>query len=710
MAVTLHYLPRAVMDFFGSGEDYGVELTYVVEEETVGTAGSVKLCGDFLGEEDFLVVSGDAVTDLDLTQLLDRHRQGGGAATLALCRREDPLAYGLVRADREGRILGFVEKPGWGQVDTELVNTGIYVLSRRAMDRVPDGADYDFGKDLFPALLADGEDLRGYEIPGYWQDMGDCPAYLESLRDALDGKVKLDLAAGRGEIPPGVEAHPTCWVGRRVSLARGSILGPYTVVGEGSTVETGALVERSVLLGAHVGEGAEVRGTILCRNARVHQRAMTAEGVVLGQGASVGREAIVAPGVKLWPDRKIPEGGRAAVSQVTGRGELPRLSGGGVLRGIIGEDLTPELLVDLGAVLGQKGEVGLGWQGGPGAELLGRAAACGVTAAGGTVAAGDALTPAGCAWLGRRHGLPVSLFVSQDGEDASLWLRGPDGLPLDRAEARKLEGALLRGETVRVPAHRIGSPRTLTGAGRDYPADAARRSRLSETPMKPVAVAVDRGEENEPLALALTLLGCQVERGPRRGWPLFALEKGGFALAIWDEEGKALPPDRLLCLLTKIEIERGRGEAALPAWAPVSCETLGGRVLRLGRDGKAALDLWRELPWLWDGTFAACRLCARLGLTGESLSDLIAALPPFQTVRGEVPLRSGRGKVMEAALGQGETQRLGEGVRRKVGEGWVYLVPMSSRQALRVIAEAADMETAQELCGTVTEELRRLDG
>ena len=131
IAVTLRCLPAAA-DLVGDGDEFGVKLNYFVEYEPRGTAGGVKKCMDFLGEEDFLVISGDAVCDLDLTELAALHQSRRSAATLALCRRSEPLEYGLVRTDDQGRVLGFVEKPGWGQVDTELVNTGVYVLSRRA--------------------------------------------------------------------------------------------------------------------------------------------------------------------------------------------------------------------------------------------------------------------------------------------------------------------------------------------------------------------------------------------------------------------------------------------------------------------------------------------------------------------------------------------------------------------------------------------------
>jgi len=478
-------------------------------------------------------------------------------------------------------------------------------------------------------------------------------------------------------------------------------------------VETGAVVERSALLGAGVGEGAEVSGAILCKGAALHRRAVVSPGAVLGEGSVVGVDAIVAPGVKLWPGRRVPEGGRATSSQVTATAPTAlKFSEGGALRGTIGEEMTPETLLALGSLLGHAGQVGLGWWGGSAAAMLGRAALCGATAAGAMVLVGDAPCPSAHSWLARRYRLPVSLFIGQDGDAATLRLFSPDGLPLDRTCQRRLEGALLRGEGSRVPATRVGEAETVHGVRSGYVAEAAQLCRQTAH-VSPLTVRVEGGGVNDVLAAALTALGCAVVR-EGRGLPAFSADLGGFRLSAWDEEGKAIPSDRLYVLLTRVEMERGEGQVALPAWAPAAADQVaahfGGRVLRLGRD-KGAYELWRTTPWLWDGVFAACRLCAHLAATGESLTRLDRSVPRFATAHGEVPLRSDRGKVLEALVAASPAaQREGRGARLPVGAGWVYLAPMTRRSALRVITEATDAETAQELCEAYREKLLELDG
>ena len=196
ICAALKYRPDDIKSYFGSGERLGVSMTYRVETEALGTAGGVKNCEDFYGDGDFLVISGDAACDIDLTKLISEHEKRRPAATVALCPESAPLRYGLALCDREGFIRSFIEKPDWRHVVTNLVNTGIYIISPRAMELVPKNAEFDFAKDLFPALLDNGEKLLGVPCDGYWCDIGTPMSYYECCADALSGKLRLELGGG----------------------------------------------------------------------------------------------------------------------------------------------------------------------------------------------------------------------------------------------------------------------------------------------------------------------------------------------------------------------------------------------------------------------------------------------------------------------------------------------------------------------------------
>ena len=191
VCAALHYRAGEIMAHFGDGRRFGVSMEYRIETENLGTAGSVRNCRDFFGDEDFLVISGDAACDYDLGRLIQAHREKGAAVTIALSSQRLPLRYGLAVTDGEGMIRSFIEKPDWSRVVTDLVNTGIYVLSPRALDYVPEGG-CDFGKELFPRLLREGERVCGVEMEGYWRDIGTPQDYYRCCADALDGKLRLE--------------------------------------------------------------------------------------------------------------------------------------------------------------------------------------------------------------------------------------------------------------------------------------------------------------------------------------------------------------------------------------------------------------------------------------------------------------------------------------------------------------------------------------
>lgn len=194
LCITLCYSPERIRSYFGNGQRFGVRIEYMIEQEPLGTAGAVRNCRKFIDGDPVLVMSGDSACDFPLAELMQKHKEG---ISIALASHSEPLPYGLVLTDKEGRVTGFVEKPDWQRVVTDQVSTGIYVLSPDAVDRIPPTGPCDFARDLFPALLAAGYPLYGRELPGYWCDIGTPRAYYQCNLDALDGKYRLPCTDGR---------------------------------------------------------------------------------------------------------------------------------------------------------------------------------------------------------------------------------------------------------------------------------------------------------------------------------------------------------------------------------------------------------------------------------------------------------------------------------------------------------------------------------
>lgn len=206
LCCTLRYRAGEIMAWFGDGSRFGVKMEYRIETEALGTAGSVGGCRDFVGGDDFLVVSADAACDYRFDALMRARRDSGAIGALALCRSALPLRYGLAVTDADGLIRAFVEKPSWPRVVSDLVNTGVYAFSSRVFSFIPEGKPCDFGSELFPLLLERGEKLRGVTLDGYWRDAGTPQDFYRCCADALDGKLKLTPGPGFEMAAPVPEA------------------------------------------------------------------------------------------------------------------------------------------------------------------------------------------------------------------------------------------------------------------------------------------------------------------------------------------------------------------------------------------------------------------------------------------------------------------------------------------------------------------------
>jgi NDP-sugar pyrophosphorylase family protein len=266
VVINLHHLPEVIKDYLGDGGHLGMDIRYSFERDLLGTAGGVKKNADFLGEGTFLVMSGDALTDFDLTNLVAQHRRNGSIATMAVKEVADPTEFGVVVADDKGRVLGFQEKPTLEEARSRMCNCGIYVFEPEIMSHIPEGQFDDFGKRLFPDLLKQGVPFHAHAASGYWNDVGNLREYLRGNADALAGRVSVEV--------PGVEVRPGVWVeeehslpeslyieppmaiGRGCKIGEGVVLEGPAVIGDGCVIEAGAHVARALLLpGSHVPAG-----------------------------------------------------------------------------------------------------------------------------------------------------------------------------------------------------------------------------------------------------------------------------------------------------------------------------------------------------------------------------------------------------------------------------------------------------------------------
>ncbi len=352
MIVTLQFLPTLISNYFGDGGEWGASIQYSTEFTPLGTAGSVKNSSHFL-DETFLVISGDALTDIDLTRVVDFHRRNKSMATLALIRSQNPLEFGIVVTDAAGHIERFLEKPNWGQVFSDTINTGIYVLEPEVLDLIPDGQSFDFSKDLFPLLLERDYPLFGYVADGYWCDIGNFEQYMAAHKDILDRKVQID--------PPGFRMAENVWVGEGVDIEDGAELRGPMVLGDHCKVERGAVIREFTVLGhnvvvkqdsfvhraliydnSYIGTGCHLRGCVVGKNCDLKGNVRLEEGVVVGDECLIGENVLVNHDVKIYPFKTVETGATVNTSIVWESKGLRTLFGKKAVSGIMNIDITPE--------------------------------------------------------------------------------------------------------------------------------------------------------------------------------------------------------------------------------------------------------------------------------------------------------------------------------------------------------------------------------
>ncbi len=704
---TLRYLPGTVEDWFGDGEKFGVSITHRVESEPLGTAGGVRACRDFIGDEEILILSGDAVCNFDLCLLREFYEKRRAEAVIALYEHPEPTGFGLVIADEDGRVASFSEKPSWERVVTGNVNTGIYILSPEVVDMIPEETPYDFGKDLFPRLLREGRKLYAVSCQGYWCDMGTPEAYLQCCADAAAGRIGLDLHAPETEkgiwsASPltGVLVTPPVYVGEGCVLEPGARLGPNAVLSAGSRVGRNSIVRDSVLTGARVGAGCLIEGSILSRDALVGSGARLGRGCVVGDGARVGDGAVLAPGVRIWNDRQAAPGARLSRS-VTGDtpSEPARFASSSRLTGHLALSLTPEAALSLGAVLGREGRVGVALQGAQGARLISDALLCGITASGGEGVRLDAGFEAQLGGVAKLFALDAAAFVRQEGESIALTFLTGSGTAVDTALRRKLESALT-GEHPRVSPD-IGPVSSVSGTARAYISGVIDEVRAVSPAKGTVTLAVTgSGVENKALRCALAGLGFTVGKS-RSGTASFAVSRGGFALTARDEQGRELDARHTLACAALAAMRLGISPLAAPEDLPDAAERLGVRfgVKLVTSAEERWRELWRGQRWLRDACVEAALIAAAMAKDGTELSRLAADLPPFATAERRVELKVSRARAMELlrAGGAEMASELTGGLRFTSSRGSVRVAPTFDGSALRMLAEAENAEIADEL-------------
>ena len=711
IAATLAYLPEDVQRYFGDGEALGVSMRYYIESTPLGTAGSVARAADFLNET-FFVLSGDGITDFDLSAALRFHREKHALATLLLCRSSNPQEYGMVVTAPDGRIRSFHEKPGRSDIYSDLINSGVYILEPELLSFIPRDQPWDFGHDLFPALLKQHLPVYGCIAGGYWCDVGDVAAYLRVHFDALDGRISLiDPLQGAGR-HAGANITPPVYIAPDAQIDPGACIGPYSVIGAGCRVAAGAGIKRSLLLPeCQVGGGAQLRGCIAGRGSMIGGEARLFEESVVGSASRIGRRAMLPPGVKIWPGKQILEGERPEDNIVWGFRCEDRFEGGALM---LSSPTQTARAVQACMQQMQPREMLIGCESSPVSAALCHAAISGAMAQGVQVVESRA-----CTLPQLRHALASlhcggALLVRQD----RLIPLDDQGCLLTEKQQRSIL-KLLERQDYPCPFSRVTPPPIDAGnTAAAYIADLAAcfRADAASAP----GIAFSAPDAFHALAQQLCLrCGLQIRfiapgENPRpTGDEIGVRLSGDGARAVFsDALGELSEVQRqIACAWTAVQL--GQRQLMLPIHWTRSIARLGAQVRYLG--GEEALwmqALSRHSPLQFrlqlDGLFLMISFLSLLGEKGLTLDAWRKSMPDACRSASCLDIPAHRGGHLLHALAEGHPgAELGGGMRLKDALGWTWLSPGEGGR-LHIFSEAASMEAARELCAFYEGEIRRL--
>jgi mannose-1-phosphate guanylyltransferase len=308
------FLATSVRNVLGDGSAYGIRLRFVEEPDPRGTAGALKFAESLLDER-FLMLNGDVLTDIDLTEQIAQHELTGARATLALVPVDDPSAYGLVCLDDDRAVEDFIEKPSSDRIDTNLISAGAYVLEREILELVPADRNVSIEREVWPRLIGSG--LYGYPSESYWLDIGTPARYLQGTFDILEGNVQTAVRERLGEGYMSVSASaqvsgraiPPAVIEAGAIVAEGAHVGSLVVLGNDVKIGAGSTVERAVILnGSEIGENCTLRDCIVAAGCVIGAGTHIREGSVLGEGVTVGADNTIAGGARVFPGVALPDG------------------------------------------------------------------------------------------------------------------------------------------------------------------------------------------------------------------------------------------------------------------------------------------------------------------------------------------------------------------------------------------------------------------
>ncbi|SHE68374.1 mannose-1-phosphate guanylyltransferase / phosphomannomutase [Caldanaerobius fijiensis DSM 17918] len=740
ICATLQYLPNTIKEHFGDGKCFGVNMRYYIEDEPLGTAGSVKNAEDFL-DEPFIVISGDVLTDFRLDKALEFHRSKGALVTIVLTRVAVPLEYGVVITDDTGKIIRFLEKPSWSEVFSDTVNTGIYILQPEVLDYIKKGQVFDFSKDFFPMLLRENKPIYGYIAEGYWCDIGNIQEYMNCHRDILNGRIRVNLR----EKP----FKPNIWMGNNVKIGENTSISDYviigdnvrigknvfidsgTVIGDDVVIEDNATIKRSIIWkNSYVGKNSEIRAAVVCHRVQLKNRVCIFENSVIGDDTLIKEGSIIKPDVKIWPQKMIDAESIVSSDVIWGTRYKKNIFGYDGASGHVNVDMTPEFCARLGAVIPCiiKGKIGVSCDDSVQSKMLKMALISGLMSAGAHIYDfGTLILPmARAAVKDYRLGGSVHVKRIEDSEVSVINILDSKGCNIDKGMERKLENVLSQGDFKRCIVGEITDVEMIPDYDKVYMIKLLNNIDTYSLRKRHFTVSFNTPSDymKRILNTILNYCGCKIQA---IGEIDFYIDNNGETLGLKGPGGKIIPEETMIALRSYLMIQSDSPE---PVVIPINSPDAISDMVKAGnkqviytktalqeRMGKIAESTGNsggitQFDLNFDAISFLVKILEILAKEKITLEELLNRLPNFYYDKEIVPCSwDAKGRIIRSLIEEAnKDDEVLEGAKIKHDKGWAMVLPDPEQPACRVYAQGYTEEYARELTDMYVKKIKSIDG
>lgn len=369
--VLLYFKPEVIQDYFKDGSELGIKISYIIPDDDYGTAGAVKLAQEQIGDENFIIISGDLVTNFNFKKIFNYHKEKKSKLTITLTSVENPLEFGVVIANKDGKIEKFLEKPSWGEVFSDTINTGIYIIEPEILEYIPKNQSFDFAKDLFPLLMSKGINIMAGNAEGYWRDVGNPESYRDVYEDLLERKIKLPIEGEKKKYAGGklftqtkhaldksIEIIGTVVLGENVSIAKGVKLS-NVVIGNNVTIGKDCKIRNTVIWdNVNIKHHVVLDGCVICNNNEIGKNVTAKAGLILAEGCEIGQLVTIEKDVTIWPNKLVEDAAIVSHNMVLGNKYKNSIFENGVVIGKSNVELSCEMSTKLAEAFSSQLPVG----------------------------------------------------------------------------------------------------------------------------------------------------------------------------------------------------------------------------------------------------------------------------------------------------------------------------------------------------------------